>query len=266
MGHNEVRLKPRQSARQKVHSSRIAVDPEPATHSDRRDYYGNDVRYFSVLEAHRQLTVTATSVVEVYKSTEVEASATMPWETARDEIRAYRDDESLQAFEFVAESPFVVLSSDLAAYAKESFSAARPLLAGAVELSSRIYKGFKYLPSSTTIDTTVAEVLRTRRGVCQDFAHVMIGMLRSIGIAARYVSGYLKSGAGAEASHAWVSVYVPTSGWVDIDPTNDVLPSDGHVTLAWGRDFGDVTPVKGVTLGGGEHSISVEVRVTPAEA
>jgi transglutaminase-like putative cysteine protease len=136
------------------------------------------------------------------------------------------------------------------------------------DLSHRIHKQFTYRPTVTTVDTPVLETLRTRRGVCQDFAHVMIGALRSLGLPVRYVSGYLRSGAnyeGAEASHAWVSVFLPEFGWIDFDPTNDVMPGAGHITLAWGRDYGDVTPVKGVALGGGRQTVEVEVRVRPVD-
>lgn len=266
--HNEVRLKPRLAPHQQLHSFRLAVSPSPDGYSERKDYFGNEVRYFCVLEAHEQLSITATSVVEVANRKLPDPTLTPPWESVHDEIRQASDIAALQAFEFTAESPFVPIGHDLAEYARVSFLDERPVLDAASELSSRIYREFRYLPSSTTIDTTVAEVFRNRQGVCQDFAHVMIAMLRSLGLAARYVSGYLKSGAqftGAEASHAWVSLFVPGSGWIDLDPTNNVLPRESHVTLSWGRDYGDVTPVKGVTLGGGEHSVAVEVRVVPVE-
>jgi transglutaminase-like putative cysteine protease len=266
--HNEVRLKPRLAPHQQLHSFRLSVSPAPDGYSDRKDYFGNEVRYFCVLEAHEQLTINATSLVEVAAAQLPEPASTPPWEAVRKEIHAAADPRTLQAFEFTAESPFVTVGRELAEYARVSFVKQRPVLEAAADLSSRIYREFKYLPSSTTIDTTVAEVFRSRQGVCQDFAHLMIAMLRSLGLAARYVSGYLKSGAhytGAEASHAWVSLYVPGAGWLDLDPTNNLLPRDGHVTLAWGRDYGDVTPVKGVTLGGGEHSVAVEVCVLPVE-
>ncbi len=174
--------------------------------------------------------------------------------------------ECLEASEFVYESAYVPVSSDLAAYAGEVLGANRPLMDVVLDLSHRIHEDFKYEPLSTSIDVPLADVLRNRHGVCQDFAHVMIGALRSQRLAARYVSGYVRSGRdvqGAQASHAWVSVFFPEVGWLDFDPTNDVMPSESHVTLAWGRDYGDVTPVKGVTLGGRGQSVEVEVYVKP---
>ena len=156
----------------------------------------------------------------------------------------------------------------MADYDRESFKARRPLDAAVSDLSRRLHADFRYEPKATHIDTPLLDVFRGRRGVCQDFSHVMIGMLRSLGLAARYVSGYLRSGdtyTGAEASHAWVSVLAPGSGWLDIDPTNDVRPDTGHLTLAWGRDYGDVVPVKGVALGGGAHAVDVEVRMEPVD-
>jgi transglutaminase-like putative cysteine protease len=162
----------------------------------------------------------------------------------------------------------VPVGAELAAYARPSFTAGRGLLDAVDDLSHRIHTEFKYQPNTTSIDTPVLDALKAKRGVCQDFSHVMIGALRSQRLAARYVSGYLRSGAdyqGAEASHAWVSVYLPGTGWVDVDPTNDVRPAAGHLTLGWGRDYGDVTPVKGIALGGGQQLVEVEVRVEPID-
>jgi transglutaminase-like putative cysteine protease len=188
------------------------------------------------------------------------------WQEVRRQIAAQADEGCLQASEFIYESPYIPLFPELEAYAREGFGADRPLIDLAVGLSHRIHEEFKYQPLSTSIDLPLTEILRDRRGVCQDFAHVMIGVLRSQRLAARYVSGYVRSGRdvqGAQASHAWVSVFFPGTGWLDFDPTNDVMPSESHVTLAWGRDYGDVTPVKGVTLGGRGQSVEVEVYVKP---
>ena len=158
----------------------------------------------------------------------------------------------------------MLFRSELMAYARPSFDAGRPLIAAAADLSHRIHAEFTYKPESTSIETPLLDTLRMKRGVCQDFSHVMIGALRSLGLAARYVSGYLRSGSdhlGGEASHAWVGVFIPDVGWVDFDPTNDVMPDTDHVTIAWGRDYADVTPMKGIARGGGKQQVDVEVRV-----
>jgi transglutaminase-like putative cysteine protease len=268
---SEARLTPRSfdgqtlGASQNLKASRIRIDPEPVVFQQRTDYFGNEVTTFAVVRLHDRLVTTATSVVEVTPCQDV-TNSKVTWEEAKEYVEEQPDEESLRAFEFVFASPFVPLQADLFDYAKSVFRPGAPLVEAVWELTHRIHKEFKYAPATTTIDTPLSQVLREKRGVCQDFAHLMIGALRSHRIAARYVSGYLRSGAnyqGAEASHAWVSVFAPEIGWVSFDPTNDVMPSDGHVTLAWGRDYGDVTPLKGITLGGAGQTIEVEVRVDP---
>ena len=265
---SEVRLTPRTLARQRVLETRLSVHPEPAVLEQRDDYFGNRVATFSVFRSHDQLIATATSIVEVLPREQV-SFPNVSWEQAQQHLVSHADAESLAAYEYVFDSALVAASPDLAAYARPSFSAGRPLAEVVQELSHRIYKEFAYKPKSTSIEILLMDVLRRRQGVCQDFAHVMIGALRSWHLAARYVSGYLRSGAdvqGSEASHAWVSVFIPGYGWLDLDPTNDVLPSDGHITLAWGRDYSDVTPVKGIALGGEGQKVDVEVSVKPVAA
>lgn len=261
---NEVHLTPRSLPTQAVRGAILKVEPAPAFVYERKDYFGNDVSNFGVFEVHEKLTATARSVVDVNPSGLVVKPQT--WEDIRTQIGAQTDEACLAASEFVYESPYVPFSPELIAYAKEGFSPKRALIDAVQDLSHRIHEDFKYEPQSTSIDLPLVEVLRNRRGVCQDFAHVMIGVLRSHRLAARYVSGYVRSGPqviGAQASHAWVSVFFPGAGWLDFDPTNDLMPSDAHVTLAWGRDYGDVTPVKGITLGGRGQSVEVEVYVKP---
>jgi len=190
------------------------------------------------------------------------------WEAARDRLAAYADAPTLEAFGFVFDSPLVATCRELADFAAPSFPPGRPLVEAARDLSHRIHSGFTYLPQSTSVDMPLIQAFRKRCGVCQDFSHIMIGALRSLRLGARYVSGYLRSGAdyqGAEASHAWVSVFVPGAGWLDFDPTNDMMPTDGHVTVAWGRDYGDVTPVNGIAVGGGKQVVEVAVRAEPVE-
>jgi len=251
---------------QRVLQSRIDVDPEPVVMDRRKDYFGNDVNSFAIFRSHDRFTTTATGMVEV----EMPAVPSPPlaWEQVRDAVAAYADEECLAAYEFVFDSPYVAAGRELADFARPSFTPGRPFSEAAGELSHRIHEEFTYLPKSTSIDMPLLEVFHNRAGVCQDFSHIMIGALRSLRLPARYVSGYLRSGAdyqGAEASHAWVSVFVPGTGWLSFDPTNDMIPRDGHVTLAWGRDYADVTPVKGIALGGGEQTVVVEVRVIPVE-
>jgi len=191
-----------------------------------------------------------------------------PWEEVCGLLAVPLNPDSIAASEFIFDSPYISALKELCEYARPSFTPGRPLLAAAQELTRRIHDEFKYQPKSTSIDTPLLDVLQNRRGVCQDFAHLMIGALRSLRLAARYVSGYIRSGPrfqGAAASHAWVSVFDPQNGWTGFDPTNNMMTSDAHITLAWGRDYSDVTPVKGLTLGGGGQTVEVEVRVQPID-
>ena len=264
---SEVRLTPRMLPWQTLLESSIQTTPAPASVDSHQDYFGNEVKAFTILESHDRFSTVATSLVEV-RPRELSVVPEIAWERVRDEIAAHTWFDTLEAFEFVFDSPLVSIGPELAEYAGGSFPQGRPLVEAVEDLSHRIHTEFRYTPRATRIDTPLVEVLKHKKGVCQDLTHVMVGALRSMRLAARYVSGYLRSGAsfqGAEASHAWVSVFVPGAGWVDIDPTNDVRPSTGHLTLAWGRDYGDVAPVKGVALGGGNHIVEVAVRVDPVE-
>jgi transglutaminase-like putative cysteine protease len=266
-GFNEVRLTPRSFDGQHIRETEIKVEPAPTFLRRRKDYYGNDVTSFEVFEKHDRLEATASSVVEVQTAAGASPPA-ISWEDVRSLIATDTDAEYTAASEFIYDSPFVPSIPQLQEYAKEVFTPKRSLVEAATELMHCIHSDFKYRPKSTSIDVPLADVLRHRRGVCQDFAHVMIGVLRSQRLAARYVSGYVRPGPkvqGAQASHAWVSVFVPGAGWLGFDPTNDVPVSDNHVTLAWGRDYGDVTPVKGITLGGAGHTVEVEVYVRALE-
>jgi transglutaminase-like putative cysteine protease len=262
---NELRLTPRSLPGQQVREIDFCIQPEPATLERRKDYFGNDVTTVAIFETHERFVIKASSIVEV-QAPFLESVSAAAWEEVRDQIAAHPDDECLEALEFVFDSPFVSSEPELAAFARPTFTPRRPLVDALKELSHRIHAEFRYQPKSTSIKMPLLEVLRNRQGVCQDFAHVMIGALRSLRLAARYTSGYLRSSPGnqgAEASHAWVSAFVPGRGWLSFDPTNDIMPSDGHVTLAWGRDYGDVTPVSGIAVGGGSHSVEVEVSVQP---
>ncbi|MFZ0742963.1 MAG: transglutaminase family protein [Terracidiphilus sp.] len=207
---------------------------------------------------------------------EIPADVNLPspaWEEVVRTLPADRGPEALDAFQFRFESPRIRLQPEFQKYAQKSFTPGRPLVEGLLDLTSRIHRDFRFDARVTTVRTTVEEVFRKKRGVCQDFAHFQIACLRSLGLSARYVSGYLRTYpppgqprmVGADASHAWVSAYCPGIGWIDVDPTNDVVPSTGHVTIAWGRDFGDVSPLHGLILGGGAHTLKVAVDLETIE-
>jgi transglutaminase-like putative cysteine protease len=267
--HNEARLTPRTTLRQKLVRSQLLVDPPVSTMDQDRDYFGNVVHYFALNEAHRTLQVTAVSEVELEPYTPPDVEASEPWDELRDALRSSRERAALDALELTYDSPHARPDAELVAYAQPSFPSGRPILAAVLELTQRIHREFTYQPGSTNVATPPSQVLRTRRGVCQDFAHLEIAMLRGLGLPARYVSGYVRNRVSddearpgyADASHAWLSVYSPSAGFVDFDPTNGSMPTDEHVTLGWGRDFGDVSPLKGVILGGGEHAVRVAVDV-----
>jgi transglutaminase-like putative cysteine protease len=269
-------LSPRDDARQRVIEHELAIDPAPAQCRRSRDAFGNVRTEFALHVPHDELTVRAHSQVALTpRERPVDAAASMPWEALASSLR-YAVGASFQpAAEFVFASPCVPILAPLREYAQATFTRQRPYVAGAVELMERIHRDFAYEPGVTDVRTPLAEVFGERRGVCQDFAHLMLGMLRALGLPARYVSGYLLTQAppgkarllGADASHAWVSVWCPALGWIDLDPTNAVLPDGGHVTLAVGRDYGDVTPLRGVLLGGASQTVDVAVSVVPlAEA
>jgi transglutaminase-like putative cysteine protease len=272
VSHNEARITPRRTPGQSPERTQLLVEPAPTALVTDTDYFGNTVHFFSLEESHEKLSVTAVSDVDVAGVVAPAFGLTPRWEDVPELVRSERTRSGLDAVGYTFESPFVRAEGLLRGYAQESFAPGRPLLDAAFELTRRIHADFKYEQGVTSIVTPLAEVMEARRGVCQDFAHLEIAMLRSLGIPARYVSGYLRtrpaSGkphlTGADASHAWLSVYCPGFGYVDLDPTNGSIPLDEHVTVAWGRDFGDVSPLKGVILGGGRHALRVSVDVAEA--
>jgi len=269
--HNALHLTPRECRHQRCSYHELLIYPEPAVVSQTIDYFGNPMTFFALQEPHDALTMTANSTVEVIPLTAPEPQATPPWEQVRDHLRRDRSSAGLEAYQYVFDSPYVSTQAAIRAYAAPVFSPQRPLLEAVCDLTQRIYTTFTYDPEATSVSTTVDDVLRERHGVCQDFAHLEIACLRALGLAARYVSGYLVTAppsdqtvlTGALASHAWLSVFCPGYGWIDVDPTNNVLPSDGHITVAYGRDYGDVSPIKGVFIGGGAHTLEVAVDVIP---
>ena len=264
---NEAHLSPRALPGQHVREHSLQLTPHPAFLHQRKDYFGNEVSTFAIFEKHDRFAAVASSVVDVRPRLE-EFLASPPWEEVCEVLALPPDRGSIAASEFIFDSPYISALPELREYARPTFTPRRPLLGALQELTSRIHDEFKYQPKSTSIDTPLLDVLRNRRGVCQDFAHLMIGALRSLRLSARYVSGYIRSNSGlqgAAVSHAWVSVFDPVNGWLGFDPTNNMMTSEAHITLAWGRDYGDVTPVKGLTLGGGGQTVGVEVSVQPLE-
>jgi transglutaminase-like putative cysteine protease len=262
-----LHLTPRAVGFQRLGAHRIEVQPAPAETGTRDDYFGNPVTQIMLAAPHASLAVRAESGIEVLaRGLPAEAG---PWERIRDGLR--RGGEALlEPMQFLYESPHIEFFRDLAAYAEPSFGAGRGLLEALLDFMRRVHADFTFDPKATSVSTPLREVLARRRGVCQDYAHFMTGCLRMLGIPARYVSGYILTTpppgkprlVGADASHAWVSVWAGAD-WVDLDPTNNMLVGEQHITLAWGRDFSDVTPMRGVILGGGEQELTVRVTVTP---
>jgi len=271
LSHHLLRLRPRELPGQKCLNSQIHIEPRPDVLAGHRDYFGNAMTFVTIEGSHKKLVVTARSDVEVTASTPPAPDQTPPWELARDVTPEGDMQSYLPTREFVYDSPMIKKNLNFRDYAALSFSAGRPLLEAVLDLTSRMHGDFKFDTRATNIATPLQEVFRKRRGVCQDFAHLQIGFLRSVGIAARYVSGYLETEpppgkprlAGADASHAWISFHCPGTGWIDVDPTNDVLVSNRHITLGWGRDYSDVSPIRGIIIGSGEHLMEVAVDVIP---
>ncbi len=272
--HNLVHLSPRDTAAQSCREHRLAIDPLPSIRAKRRDYFGNDVEYFSIQEAHDGLSVTAMSLVDVASPVLRKGVQTPAWEEVVAAIPTNLSLQGLAVYYLSLPSPRILPSSSLAEYALPSFSAGRPIFDAVLDLTARIHGDFTFDTKATTVHTPPEELLELRRGVCQDFAHLQIGCLRSLGLAARYVSGYVATSpptgmprlAGADASHAWISAFCGPLGWVDFDPTNDAVVGNMHVTVGWGRDYGDICPIQGVFVGGGHHSMKVGVDMIPLPA
>lgn len=264
-----ARLLPVNSAHQRCLQAAITIEPAPASRRDFHDYFGNACCSFAIQEPHRSFSVTARSRVEVRPHTADALELSPPWETVAAGFRDPVSPAMVEPYQYVFDSPMLSATPELADYARGSFAPGAPLLCGASLLTRRIFEEFDYDAVATDLATPLEEVIAQRRGVCQDFAHLAIALLRSLGLAARYVSGYLRTHpapgqtrlVGADASHAWFSVFCPNTGWVDFDPTNNLRPSHEHITVALGRDFSDVSPVSGVITGGGEHEVAVSVDV-----
>ena len=279
LSQQQLHLSPRVLAWQQIEEQRIEIVPQPSWRRDGQDAFGNPVTWIAFHAPHDSLRISSAMTIAITPHLPENLETSLPWETVRDRL-AYDSapplPEDLDAARFLFESAHVRIKHELAAYAADCFPPDTPVLVGAQALMAKIFREFKFDPEATTVSTPIMEVLEKKRGVCQDFAHLMIACLRALGLAARYVSGYLLTRPppgkprliGADASHAWVSVYAPGfagGDWVDFDPTNNLLPNTEHITVAIGRDFGDISPLRGIILGGGGAEPEVEVTVTPLD-
>lgn len=268
--HNMMRLSPRRLNYQSVEHSHVDIDPKPVVRRTRLDRFGNLCEFFSIESQHNKMVIHATSNV-IRNRVSLTGADVISFKELRQRLRDPKREDDLSAQEFCFDSKYVRTRREFSDYAMECFHPDRSAHDSLLEITARIYNEFDYVPNSTQVSTTPIEVLRLRKGVCQDFAHLQIACLRSIGLAARYVSGYLLTRPapgqpkliGADASHAWVSVYLGDYGWLDYDPTNNLIPDCEHITLAWGCDYEDVAPVTGVVVGGGLTTLKVSVDVSP---
>lgn len=267
--HNELHLMPRSHAGQRCLHSALHIQPAPRYRQDRHDFFGNPVSFVTIEQTHSRLELVAEATLERITHENPSAWGQAPWEQAVLKQRHELDAQWPLAHQFCYPSPLIPPLSALRDYVQGFFPPGRDLYTAVSALMEGIYTQFQYTPGFTTVSTPLSEVLAHQRGVCQDFAHLAIGCLRALGLCAGYVSGYLETLPppgqtrlqGADASHAWFAVLDPASGWLDFDPTNNLNPGLSHLTLAWGRDYSDVTPLKGVVFGGGEHQLSVSVDV-----
>ena len=268
--HNIARLVPRSTSRQTCRRSVISIDPVPDILNEYEDFFGNKVTYFAIQHEHTSLTVTILSEITRTPQTalEIDLYGHITWEEVLQQL-AGSGPEYADVLQYIPETPMTAVIPGISDYARSSFPAGRPLFEATRELTERIYKDFDFQPGFTTVATPLSEVMQARKGVCQDFAHLAIACLRSLGLPARYVSGYIETLppegedklTGVDASHAWFSLFIPGTGWIDFDPTNNVLPGDQHLVIGWGRDYSDITPLKGVIVSSGPHRLAVSVDV-----
>ncbi|MBN2163033.1 MAG: transglutaminase family protein [Pontiellaceae bacterium] len=268
--YNLLHLKPRPLPWQAGHSSRLTILPEPVVLREYTDYFGNIVSYCAIQQKHEAMRIVIESEIEVMRRPPATPSGT-PWQDSLDALRQLKGPMVCDAAQFVFESLQLHHLQEAMDYVMPSCIEGRSIHEVAIDLMHRINKDFTFDPTSTNVSTPVLEVLKKRRGVCQDFAHLMISCLRCVGIAARYNSGYIQTTPppgkprlqGADASHAWVGVFCPQNGWLDLDPTNDKMANEEFITIGWGRDYSDISPVKGILMGGGDHKVKAEVDMIP---
>ncbi|OZA05186.1 MAG: transglutaminase [Methylophilaceae bacterium 17-44-8] len=268
-----LHMTPRNSFAQVCEQNTLTIHPQPTERVQHVDYFKNYSDYIAVFTPHKILKVSSSFTVTLKPRMQLsELEHSLPWNIVAHRLM-HEHGEHLEAVTYLYTSPSIKCSQALADYARPSFWPGRPLIESVFELSQRIYQEFEFDPEATDVSTPLEQVLVGRRGVCQDFAHLMIGCLRSLGLAARYVSGYILTTPpeggerliGADESHAWISVYSLIYGWIDFDPTNNCLVQNEHITVAWGRDFSDVSPMRGIVLGGGAQKLKVNVTVTPLQ-
>lgn len=268
-----VHMSPRQVARQAVRHHSLIVEPAPAMRYEGHDSFGNPVVILDIEAPHTTFVLHARSTIETTPPPPFDPAATTPWDALDARLLGSGDELPIDVIRYRCVSRQTTPSLEIAAYAEGSFRPGRPVLEAAIELNQRIYDDFTFDGTATDVSTPIAEVFRKRRGVCQDFAHLTLACLRAMRVPARYVSGYILTRPppgqprleGADASHAWIAVWSPQTGWIDLDPTNGIVVADEHITIAWGRDYDDVSPISGVLLGGGAHTVEVGVDVVEAE-
>lgn len=270
ISHHVLHLVPRAQDRQDALGSALHIEPLPSQSSASQDSFGNPVNYLTIYEPHDVLTVESRARVDVHENPLPDLASGPSWEQVLERLRNPQG-AALDAYQYCFDSPYSAIVPGVKKFALPSFEPGRSLLAASKDLTRRIFEEFEYQGGVSDVSTPVAEVLRMRKGVCQDFAHLQIACLRSLGLPARYVSGYLLTHppegqtklVGSDASHAWLSVWAGELGWVDFDPTNNMMPHVEHITVAWGRDYGDVSPINGFIIGGGAHEVVVAVDVSP---
>jgi transglutaminase-like putative cysteine protease len=267
--HNIAALAPRNTDKQTCKAFNIIISPLPEVLEEHIDFFGNKLYYFVIEQEHEELTVTVRSQVEKINAKDEQLPhPDQSWETVRDMLLASKG-ELMEEKQFTNPTEITAAIPEIKTYAEQSFTAGKPLFEAVYDLIKRIYTDFSFTPGFTTISTPLSVVMKEKKGVCQDFAHLAISCIHSMGLSARYVSGYLETLppegkeklAGIDASHAWISVFIPEMGWVDFDPTNNQLATEQYISIGWGRDYFDIIPLKGVIMSSNPHELSVSVDV-----
>jgi len=268
--HNIARLQMRETPLQHCRQSEVTIVPAPNVMQEYDDFYGNKLLYFAIQQEHKQLKVTVQSTLEkkVDAGVIMDLYGNVSWEEAKTLLHI-KGEDNFMARQYVPYTNITLATPEIISYAMQSFTPGRLVFDACNDLMKRIYHDFQFKPGFTTVSTPLAVVMKERKGVCQDFAHLAISCIRSVGLPARYMSGYLETRApagkeklvGVDASHAWFAVYVPQLGWLEFDPTNNVLPGEQHLTIGWGRDYNDVAPLKGVIFSSGPQKLKVSVDV-----